>query len=310
MTRRFLIAGSSGLVGSALVRALEKRDEEVIKVDRRVVDLRDKDETLAFFSNTRPSVVICAAARVGGILDNAQHPVDFIDDNLAIQGNVFLASHLTSVKKLIFLGSSCIYPRNAIQPIKEQYLMTGPLEETNKAYAVAKIVGLVSVDSYRKQYGHDWISVMPTNLYGPNDNFNLKTAHVIPALINKMIEAKAEGRAEVEVWGEGDALREFMHVDDLADAILHVESRYSGEDFINLGSGDEITIRELAKLIANLVGFEGHLKLNPSYPSGTPRKLLDSSKLTELGWKPRIQLKDGLRDTIDWYQKNVSIARM
>lgn len=309
MKRKYLIAGSSGLVGSALVRALVKHQEAVIEVDRKTVDLRNREATKSFFCLMKPEVVICAAARVGGILDNSTHPVDFIEDNLAIQSSVFSASHLAGVKRLIFLGSSCIYPRNSAQPIQEKYLMTGPLEKTNEAYAISKIVGLIAVESYRKQFGHDWISVMPTNLYGPNDDFNLKTSHVIPALIRKISQAKHKASSIVEVWGDGETLREFMHVDDLADAILHIERRHTGGGYINVGTGDEISIRELAKLIADLVGFRGELRFNTRFPSGTPRKLLDSSKLKDLGWSPKISLVDGLRQTIEWYQKNLTTAR-
>lgn len=299
---KIYIAGHTGLVGSALVRVLQKQEyTNLILRTHRELDLTDRQATEKFFAEEKPEYVFLAAAKVGGILANDAYPADFIRENLAIQNNVLHTSYKYSVKKLLFLGSSCIYPKFAPQPIKEEYLLTGPLEETNKAYAIAKITGIEEVQSYNRQYGTNFISVMPTNLYGENDNFDLETSHVLPALIRKFHEAKISGTPQIVLWGTGKPRREFLHVDDLADACLHLMNTYDGSDIVNIGTGEDITIAELAEIIKNITGYAGSIQWDTSKPDGTPRKLLDVSRLHSLGWKHRIDLKSGIQRTYKWY---------
>jgi GDP-L-fucose synthase len=302
-TEKIFVAGHRGLVGSALMRALAKRGgASPITRTRDELDLKDAKAVDAFFAAEKPTQVYLAAAKVGGILANNTYPADFIEDNLAIEVNVIRAAHAHGVGKLLFLGSSCIYPKLAPQPIKEEYLLTGPLEETNRPYALAKIAGLELCRSYRRQYGDHFISVMPTNLYGPNDNFDPKNSHVLPGLLRRFHEAKLAGTPEVVVWGSGTPRREFLHVDDLADACLHLMDAYNDEDIVNIGTGEDISIKELAELIRQVVGYEGAITWDATKPDGTPRKLLDVTKIHGLGWKHSIPLPEGLRATYDWYR--------
>lgn len=298
--RRIWVAGHNGMVGQALVRRLRREACTLLLVDRAELDLRRQAEVEAWLAAQRPDTVILAAARVGGILANSQHPADFAYDNLAIQTNVIHGAHLSGVEKLLFLGSSCIYPRLAPQPIPESALLTGPLEETNQWYAIAKIAGLRLCQAYRRQYGADYISAMPTNLYGPGDNFDLDSSHVVPALLRKIHTAHESAAASVEIWGTGTPRREFMHVDDLADALIHLLVHYSGEAPVNIGTGSDVTIRELAETIASVVGFRGRFRYNAEKPDGTPRKQLDVSVMDALGWRSRISLETGLRETYAW----------
>lgn len=296
------IAGHTGLVGSALWRAFTTAGfTNLIGISSCELDLRDREATLRFFDTHRPDVVVNAAARVGGILANDSEPVEFLSDNLRIQTNVLDAAHRADVARLLFLGSSCIYPKLAEQPILESSLLTGPLEPTNEAYAVAKIAGLIHVQSYRRQYGRCWISAMPTNLYGPGDNFDLRTSHVLPALIRKCHEATRRGDKQLVIWGTGTPRREFLHVDDLASACLFLLEHYDDPQPINVGVGTDISIRDLTDLVAGVVGFTGEIALDTSKPDGTPRKVLDISRLTALGWKPAINLRDGIRSTYAWF---------
>jgi GDP-L-fucose synthase len=304
MARRIFVAGHRGMVGSAVCRRLAGEPVEVVTRTRQDLDLTDQAAVHAFFRETPLDAVILAAARVGGILANSERPVDFLYDNLQIQNNVVHAAAEAGVKRLLFLGSSCIYPKLAEQPIREDALMTAPLEPTNQWYAVAKIAGVYLCQAYRQQHGLSYISAMPTNLYGPNDNFDLKTSHVLPALIRKFVEARDAGRGEVEIWGSGTPLREFMHVDDLADALVFLLDAYDGAEPINAGSGQEISIGDLARLIARETGYRGTVSLDPGKPDGTPRKLMDSSRLTALGWSPKISLEEGIRATIRWFEDN------
>jgi GDP-L-fucose synthase len=304
------VAGERGLVGSAIRRALERRGfTRLVSAPRQRVDLRDQAAVERFFAAERPEYVFMAAAKVGGILANDTYPGEFIRDNLQIQTNVIDAAYRHGVRKLCFLGSSCIYPRLAPQPLAESSLLTGPLEPTNEWYAIAKIAGLKMCQAYHKQFGFDAISVMPTNMYGPGDNFDLQTSHVLPALIRKFHEAKVQRLPTVALWGTGTPRREFLHTDDLADALCFLMERYDSPEIINVGCGEDVTIAELAALIADVVGFRGTLVFDRSKPDGTPRKLLDVSKMTALGWKPRTQLRDGVRVTYDWYLKNAKQAR-
>ena len=273
-----VVAGASGLAGSAIVRAYEKTGAQVIGVTRKVCDLLDRDATFDFIKKAKPSLIVDAAAKVGGIGANNTFPVEFLADNLRIQNNLMEAAHAADVPKFIFLGSSCIYPRDCAQPIKEEYLLTGPLEQTNSAYAVAKIAGIELIKSFRKEYGRKWISLMPTNLYGPNDNFELQASHVLPAFIRRFVEAKAENRAIETLWGTGSPKREFLHVDDLASAVLHLGEKYDSSDHLNIGTGEDLTIKELAESVAELAGFTGKIEWDSSKPDGTPRKVLDVSK--------------------------------
>jgi GDP-L-fucose synthase len=297
-----VVAGGTGLAGSAIVRAYQGAGEEVIPVSRKVVDLLDRDATFKFINDVKPSLIVDAAAKVGGIGANNSFPVEFLSDNVRIQSNLMEAAHAADVEQFIFLGSSCIYPRDCAQPIKEEYLLTGPLEETNSAYAVAKIAGIELVKSFRKEYGRRWISLMPTNLYGINDNFELQGSHVLPAFIRRFVEA-AEKNAPIEtLWGTGSPKREFLHVDDLAAAVLHLGKNYNSSEHLNIGTGEDLTIKELAELVAELAGFTGQLAWDSSKPDGTPRKVLDVSKAKALGWAPQISLRDGIASTIAWYK--------
>jgi GDP-L-fucose synthase len=300
--RRVFVAGHRGMVGSALIRRLVQEECQILTAGRDTVDLRDQAAVNRWFDEHRPEAVLLAAARVGGIHANDTHPGDFLYDNLAIASNVIEASRRLRVAKLLFLGSSCIYPRLAPQPIPESCLLTGPLEPTNEWYAVAKIAGLKLCQAYRRQHGCDFVSVMPTNLYGPNDNFDLLSSHVLPALIAKIDAAVRESRDTVEIWGSGRPRREFLHVDDLADAVVFLMKTWSDEEPINIGTGTDVTIAELARLIADVVGFTGRFVFDDSKPDGTPRKLLDVSKLAALGWRPRIDLEAGIRQTYEWYR--------
>ena len=300
--RRIFVAGHRGMVGSALVRRLAQEECRILTVGREEVDLRDQQAVDRWFDEHRPEGVLLAAARVGGIHYNDTHPGDFLYDNLSIATNVIEASRRTRVAKLLFLGSSCIYPRLAPQPMPESCLLTGPLEPTNEWDAIAKIAGLKLCQAYRRQHGCDFVSVMPTNLYGPNDNFDLLASHVLAALLAKFDAAVRKGRDTVEIWGTGRARREFLHVDDLADAVVFLMKVWSDEEPINIGTGADITIADLARLIADIVGFGGRFMFDPSKPDGAPRKLLDVSKLTALGWRPRIELEAGIRQTHEWYR--------
>jgi GDP-L-fucose synthase len=296
------VAGHRGLVGSAIVRRLHAGGfRNLVLRDRAELDLTRQDAVERFFAATRPQYVFFAAAKVGGILANNTYPAEFIQDNLVIQTNIIDSAHRHGTRKLLFLGSSCIYPKFAPQPIPEDCLLTGPLEPTNEWYAIAKIAGLKMCQAYRRQYGFNAISAMPTNLYGPGDNFSLKNSHVLPALLRKIHEAKAAGAAAVEVWGTGKPRREFLHVDDLADACLFLMQNYDGDGWVNVGWGKDETIAELADTIRRVVGFEGALRFDTSKPDGTPRKLLDTRRLTELGWSPRIGLEAGIRSTYEWF---------
>ncbi len=299
---RVYVAGSNGLVGSAISDAVIHKGYELITASRTSVDLFDYTATLSFISDMKPDLVVDAAARVGGIQANQKYPVDFLVENLRIQENLMRASHAANISKFVFLGSSCIYPRNSPQPIKEEYLMTGTLEETNSAYAIAKIAGLELIKSYRRQFGAKWISLMPTNIYGPKDNFNLETSHVLPAFIHKFIAAASSGDASVSLWGTGKPTREFLHVDDLARAILIAADKYDSDTHLNVGTGSEISIHDLALLVASLSGFTGKIEWDASKPNGTPRKVLDVSKILSLGWKPEITLKEGIVSTINWFR--------
>jgi GDP-L-fucose synthase len=304
--RRVFVAGHRGMVGSAFVRRLRHEQVEILTADRGALDLRRQADTEAWMTLNRPDVVIIAAARVGGIKANAENPVDFLDDNLAIGLNLIHASHAIGVRKLLFLGSTCVYPRLAPQPIPEDALMKGPLEATNEWYAVAKIAGIKLCQAYRRQYGDDHIAVMPTNLYGPGDNYEPEHSHVVAALIRRFTEATRNGAPDVVVWGSGTPRREFLHVDDLADACVHLMKAYSSEQLVNIGVGSDISIREFAELIADIVGFRGRITFDTSRPDGTPRKLVDVSRLQGLGWRPRIGLREGLARTIADYEASLS----
>ncbi len=299
--KRVWVAGHRGMVGSALLRRLEKEDCIPLTVERAEVDLMRQEQVEAWVSRSRPQAIFLAAAKVGGIVANDSAPAQFLYENLAIAANVIHAAAATQVQKLLFLGSSCIYPRLAPQPIPENALLTGPLEPTNEWYAIAKIAGLKLCQAYRRQFGCDFVSAMPTNLYGPGDNFDPTTSHVIPALMRKAHEAKISGAAELVVWGSGTPRREFLHVDDAADALLHLMTYYSGDTHVNVGSGSEITILELANLIGGVVGFKGRILMDASKPDGTPRKLLDTCKLASLGWQPKIGLEEGLASSYRWF---------
>jgi GDP-L-fucose synthase len=299
-----LVAGGSGLVGSAIVRELKRLNQDVIGISSKDIDLLDRSKTFEFINNLKPTAIIDSAAKVGGIGGNNSYPVEFLSQNLQIQSNLMDAAHAGKVSKFVFLGSSCIYPRDCAQPIKEEYLLTGELEQTNSAYAVAKIAGIELIKSYRKEYGYKWISVMPTNMYGPNDNFDLENGHVLPVLIRKFVEAKRSGSGKVTLWGSGAPLREFMHVDDFAKAVVFCMDKYDDSKQINVGSGREISIRDLADKISKAVGFSGEIIWDSSKPDGTMRKVLDSSKIANLGWKPLISLDQGIASTVEWYLEN------
>jgi GDP-L-fucose synthase len=292
--RRVYVAGHGGMAGRALVRRLRSEDCEILTASRADLDLRRQEATERWMAKRRPDVVIVAAARVGGIVANASYPVDFLADNLAIELNLIRASHEVGTKKLLFLGSTCIYPRLAPQPMAEEALLTGPLEATNEWYAVAKIAGVKLCQAYRRQFGADFIAVMPTNLYGPGDNYHPAHSHVVAALIRRFHEAKATSMPSVTVWGTGTPRREFLFVDDFADACIHLLKTYSGDDFVNIGIGEDVTIEAFARLVADIVGYRGHIVYDPSRPDGTPRKLVDVSRLSALGWRARTSLRDGL----------------
>ena len=300
--KRIWVAGHCGMVGSALVRRLEVEEVEVLSAPRSTLDLTRQADVEAWVADARPDIVVLAAARVGGIAANAARPLDFLLDNLVIETNVLAASDKAGVDRLLFLGSSCIYPKFAPQPIREDALLTGPLEPTNEWYAVAKIAGIKLAQAYRAQQGRDYISAMPTNLYGPGDNYDLESSHVIPALIRKAVEARDSGAATMTVWGSGTPRREFMHVDDLADALVFLLKGYSEAEHINVGVGDDVTIAELARTVCDVVGFKGSLVFDTTRPDGTPRKLMDSSRLAALGWSPRIGLREGLADALKAFE--------
>ncbi|SFT03102.1 GDP-L-fucose synthase [Paenibacillus sp. BC26] len=304
------VAGHRGLVGSAILRELERRGyENLLYRSSKELDLRERDQVQDFFDNHRIDYVFLAAAKVGGIVANNDFPADFIRDNLLIQTNVIDSAYRANVKKLMFLGSTCIYPKFAPQPLKEEYLLTGELEPTNQPYAVAKIAGISMCQSYNRQYGTKFISVMPTNMYGPNDNFDLKTSHVLPALIRKFHEAKVTHAEQVEVWGTGQPRREFLHSDDLAEACIFLMDRYEDSEIVNVGVGDDISIRELAELIKSIVGYPGEIRFNTSLPDGTPRKLVDVSKINRLGWKAAISLEDGVRSAYMAFQNDYLVNK-
>jgi GDP-L-fucose synthase len=300
-----IVAGGTGLAGSAIVRAYERQGIHVTAIGRKSVDLLDRDATFDFIKRAKPDVIVDAAAKVGGIVANDTYPVEFLADNLRIQNNLLEAAFAADVEKFIFLGSSCIYPRDCQQPIKEEYLLTGPLEPTNSAYAIAKIAGIELVNSFRKEYGRKWISLMPTNLYGPNDNFELQGSHVLPAFIRRFVQAKIANFESETLWGTGKPTREFLHVDDLAEAVVYFQDSYDTSDHLNIGSGREISIKELALLVASAANFQGKIDWDSSKPDGTPRKVLDSVKANNLGWKARISLEEGVASTIEWYLKQL-----
>ena len=299
---KVVVAGSTGLAGSAISAAFSAQGHEVIGLNRSVVDLMDGAATQQFFINTKPDLVVDAAAKVGGIGANNTFPVEFLADNITIQGNLMNAAHAAKVEKFVFLGSSCIYPRDCAQPIKEEYLMTGPLEATNSAYAIAKIAGIELINSYRKEYGTRWISLMPTNLYGPRDNFDLAASHVLPAFIRRFVDAAETGAEKVVLWGSGSPLREFLHVDDLAQAVVVASEKYDSSLHLNVGTGEDLSIKELAGVVAKSAGFSGEIEWDSSKPDGTPRKVLDVSRIKALGWKPTITLEEGVASTIAWYK--------
>jgi GDP-L-fucose synthase len=299
--KRVWVAGHRGMLGSAVVRRLRSEACEILTADQSVADLRRQDQAEAFVASAKPDAIVVAAAKVGGILANRTYPADFLYDNLMIAANVIEAARRTGVAKLLFAGSSCIYPRDAPQPIMEEALLSGPLEPTNEWYAVAKIAGIKLCQAYRRQFGCDFISAMPTNLYGPGDNFDLASSHVLPALLRKAHEARLAGEREMVVWGSGTPRREFLHVDDCADALVYLLRTYSGELHVNVGSGEDVSIMELVRLIADVVGFAGGIALDLSKPDGTPRKLMSADRLRAMGWSPRIGLEEGVRGLYEWY---------
>ena len=302
---KIYVAGHRGLVGSAIVRSLQRQGyANLVYRTRAEMDLTDQQKVKQFFSSEKPEYVFLAAAKVGGIYANNTYPAEFIFSNLEIQNNVIHQSYVNGVKKLCFLGSSCVYPKMAPQPMKEEYLLTGKLEPTNEPYAIAKIAGIEMITSYNRQYGTQYISVMPTNLYGPNDNFDLQNSHVLPALIRKFLEAKQNNFPSVTLWGTGKPRREFLYVDDMADACIFLMNIYNGNEFVNIGTGEDVTILELAEIIKQEVGFSGALQFDSSKPDGTPRKLLDVSKIHSLGWKAKVTLREGLKKTLEWYSVN------
>ncbi|MCC5995332.1 MAG: GDP-L-fucose synthase [Oceanicaulis sp.] len=302
--KRVYVAGHRGMVGSALVRRLTREDCEVVTATRQEADLIRQSEAEALMARLKPDAVFIPAAKVGGILANDTWPAGFLYENLMIAANLIHAAHQVEVEKLLFLGSSCIYPKLAPQPITEDALLTGPLEPTNEWYAIAKIAGIKLCQAYRKEHGRDFISAMPTNLYGPGDNYNLQTSHVIPALIRKAHEAREAGAASMTIWGTGSPMREFLHADDCADALVHLMQVYSEPGHVNVGSGEDLTIEALARLVMKVVGFEGDLEKDLSKPDGTPRKLMSADRLRALGWTPKIGLREGLKDAYDWFLKN------
>lgn len=302
--KRVWVAGHRGMVGSAIVRRLEREGCEVLTAGRDQVDLKDQAQTRAWILDRKPDAIFLAAAKVGGILANDTYPADYLYDNLMIEANIIEAAYRAEVKKLLFLGSSCIYPKFAPQPITEDSLLTGPLEPTNEWYAIAKIAGIKLAQAYRKQHGCDFISAMPTNLYGPNDNFDLNSSHVMPAFIRKAHEAKERGDAEIVMWGTGTPRREFLHCDDCADALVHLMKVYSDFQHVNVGSGEDVTIRELLEQVCRTVGFKGEIVQDLTKPDGTPRKLMSADKLRALGWRPSIGLEEGVASTYEWFKAN------
>lgn len=304
--KRIFVAGHRGMVGSAVVRRLAQEDCEILTVSRDTLDLRDQAGVRRWLMKEKPDAIMLAAARVGGILANDSYPADFLYENLIIETNLIEAAFRKGVDKLLFLGSSCIYPKHAPQPIPEDALLTGPLEPTNEWYAIAKIAGLKLCEAYRRQYGADFIAAMPCNLYGPGDNFDLETSHVIPALIRKAHEAKTRGDGSLAVWGSGAPRREFLHVDDCADALVYLLKNYSSEPPVNIGAGEDVSIEDLARLVMDVVGLSGDVEFDRSKPDGTPRKLLDVSRLNAMGWRWKIGLREGLRDTYAWYLKHAA----
>lgn len=307
--KRVFVAGHRGMVGSAIVRRLATEDCTIITAGRDELNLMDQAAVRAWFAAERPDVVFLAAAKVGGILANDTYPADFLYDNLMIEANVIEAAHRSDVAKLMFLGSSCIYPKFAEQPIVESSLLTGSLEPTNEWYAIAKIAGIKLAQAYRRQHGRDFISAMPTNLYGPGDNFDLKGSHVLPALIRKAHQAKEEGRQSIEIWGSGSPRREFLHVDDLADACIFLMKHYSADEHVNVGSGSDVTILELAGMVMRAVGFSGDIVRDESKPDGTPRKLMSAARLRGMGWEPRIPLERGIEATYAWFLDHIDTLR-
>jgi len=304
---RIYVAGHRGLVGSALTRAIDGSEQHSwLGKTRQELDLSNRDAVFTFLASEKPDAMVIAAAKVGGIQANATFPVEFLTENLQIQGNLLDGAHAAGIEHVLFLGSSCIYPKFAEQPITESALLTGALEPTNEPYAIAKIAGLKLVEAYRKEYGHKWISAMPTNLYGPGDNFHPENSHVLPALLRRFHEAKASNASAVTCWGSGSPMREFLHSDDLADACLYLLEHYDDREHVNVGSGAEVSIRELTELIAQVVGFSGEIHWDESKPDGTPRKLLDGSKLDNLGWSAKISLRDGLKLTYAWYLESLT----
>jgi len=306
---KIYVAGHKGLVGSAIVRNLEKKGyTNILGRTHQELDLMIQQDVIDFFEKEKPEYVVLAAAKVGGINANNTMPAEFIYENLAVQNNVIKCAHDYKIKKLLFLGSTCIYPKLAPQPIKEEYLLSGPLEETNEAYAISKIAGLEMCKFFMRQYNDNFISCMPTNLYGPNDNFDLSSSHVLPALIRKFHEAKMQNAASVEIWGTGSPLREFLHVDDMADACVFLLDNYDGEQHVNIGTGEEISIKQLAETIKKIVGFEGDLVFDESMPDGTPRKLTSVKKLHNLGWKHRIGIEEGIKSAYEWFVANYEVV--
>ena len=304
--KKVWVAGASGMVGGATVRRLASEDCEVLTPSHRELDLIDQAAVNQWLAANKPDVVVIAAATVGGILANSTRPAEFIYNNIAIESNIIAAAHQNNVEKLLFLGSACIYPREATQPMAEEALLTGPLEPTNEWYAIAKIAGIKMCEAYRQQYGCDFISAQPNNLYGPGDNFDLESSHVIPALMHKAHIAKINGNQTMPIWGSDQVFREFLYVDDCADALVHLIKYYSGAIHVNMGTGEEVTIKELAEIIAKVIGFEGEFEFDTSKPDGSPRKLLDSSRMQRLGWTSTTSLEAGLATTYQWFLKNIS----
>lgn len=305
-----LVTGASGLAGSAIVECFKKYGFNVMGIGRKDLNLLNRDETFDYIIRRSPNLIVNAAAKVGGIVANNDHPVEYLAENLRMQNNLIEAAHFADVEKFIFLGSSCIYPRDCEQPIKEEFLLSGPLEPTNSAYAIAKIAGIELINSFRRQYGRKWVSFMPTNLYGPRDNFNLQGSHVLPAFIRRFVEAKQKNAQSETLWGTGTPTREFLHVDDLAEAVVFFHDKYDSGTHLNIGTGREISIMELASIVAKFAGFAGEIRWDPSKPNGTPRKVLDSTLANNLGWSSRISLEDGIESTVKWYEKELAVGRV
>lgn len=309
MKTKILILGSSGMVGSAVLRKAKNKNFKILSPNRKELDLFQKKKVKKYLEKYNPDLIILCAAKVGGIHANSSYKADFIYENLLIQTNVITSAQETKIRKLVFLGSSCIYPRNTRQPIKEEYLLSGKLEKTNESYAIAKIAGIKMIEAFNEQYKSEYISLMPTNIYGINDNFHSKNSHVVPALIDKIFTAYQKNKKSVILWGTGKPLRDLLDVDDLADAIFFLVDNYKSVEAINIGSGKEISIKNLANLIAKLIGFKGKILFDKKMPDGTPRKILDISKIKKIGWEPKIKLEDGLKKTIDWYKSNLKSVK-